>query len=145
MTNSLSNYDHHMDLLASVRLDNKKILFDALHRTGITKVMVEFDGCGDSGQIEAITAFAGDDAVVLPDITIEIAEASWRSPEITRSRLSIAEAIEHVAYNYLEERHDGWEINDGSFGEFDFDVTSRNIALTFNARYTDVHTSEHSF
>ena len=104
MTNSLSNYDHHMDLLASVRPGNKKTLFDALHGAGITKVMVEFDGCGDSGQIEAITAFAGDDTVVLPDITIEIAEASWRSPEITRSRLSIAEAIEHVAYKHTLSR-----------------------------------------
>jgi hypothetical protein len=145
MTNSLGNYDHHMDLLASVRPGNKKALCDALQDAGITKVIVEFDGCGDSGQIEAITAFAGDDTVALPAITIEIAEASWGSPEITRSRLSTREAIEHVAYNYLEEQHGGWEIDGGAFGEFTFDVTSRNIVLTFNARYTDVQTSEYSF
>jgi len=134
-----------MDLLASVRPGNKKALFDALQGAGITKLIVEFDGCSDSGQVEAITAFAGDDTVVLPDITIEIAEADWGSPEITRSRLSIAEAIEHVGYNYLDERHDGWELDGGSYGHFVFNVAVRTITLTLNARYVDVHTSEHSF
>ena len=145
MTNSLGNYDHHMELLASVRPANKKALFDALQAAGIAKVIVEFDGCGDSGQIEAITAFAGEDTVALPAITIEIAEASWGSPEITRSRLPFGEAIEHVAYTYLEEQHDGWELDDGAFGEFTFDVASRKVTLEFNARITNIHHSHVEF
>jgi hypothetical protein len=143
MTNSLGPYDHH--LLASVRPGNKEALFDALHGAGITKVIVEFDGCGDSGQIAAITAFAGDDTIALPATTIEIAVVSWRSPDITRQHLSITEAIEHVVYNYLEEGHYRWENDDGAYGEFTFDVASRKVTLEFNTRYVEVHSEEYEF
>ena len=37
-----------------VLLANKTSLFDALAAAGITTVIVNFDGCGDSGQIEMI-------------------------------------------------------------------------------------------
>ena len=63
---------------------NKTALFDALAAAGITTVIVNFDGCGDSGQIEMIEAKAGDDVVPLPTVEIEIASAVWGSATIDR-------------------------------------------------------------
>ena len=48
-------------IASEVLLANKTALFDALAAAGITTVIVNFDGCGDSGQIEMIEARAGDD------------------------------------------------------------------------------------
>ena len=43
----------------SIRPENKAVLFESLAQVGITTVLVEFDGYGDSGQIEDISAHAG--------------------------------------------------------------------------------------
>ena len=52
----------------------------------------------------------------------------------------LRELTESLCYGYLEFRHGGWEINDGSFGEFTLTVAERAIELDFNARFTS---SEH--
>ncbi|OYV58630.1 MAG: hypothetical protein B7Z71_09765, partial [Acidocella sp. 21-58-7] len=64
--------------------DNKKALFGILAEHSITAVIVNFDGYGDSGQIEDITAHGGDGAVELPDERIEIFRPGWDSPDIER-------------------------------------------------------------
>jgi hypothetical protein len=53
--------------------------------------------------------------------------------------------IEHLCYELLEHKYDGWEINEGAYGEFVFDAADREIALTFNYRISDVETSSHTF
>ncbi len=40
---------------------------------------------------------------------------------------------------------EGWENNDGAYGEFTLNVEQRTITLEFNGRYSDVHTSHHSY
>jgi len=132
-------------LEASLREGNKAVLFDALQKAGISVVHVEFDGCGDDGQIEGVTAMNGSLAVELPEDHIELAQADWGNPEPVRKSFRIREAIEELVYGFLALEHGGWEIDGGSYGEFTFDVAARIIILTFNARYTDVHTSEYWF
>ena len=122
---------------------NKTALFDALAAAGITTVIVNFDGCGDSGQIEMIEAKAGDDVIPLPTVQIEIASAVWGSATIDRQTQPVRRAIETLVYDVLNETHGGWEINDGACGEFTFDVTERTITLDYNERYMDY--SQHVF
>jgi len=43
---------------AEVAPANKAALFEALAGAGIHTVVVTFDGCGDSGQIEDLNAFS---------------------------------------------------------------------------------------
>src|SRR6202161_2098012 len=71
-------------IASEVLLANKTALFDALAAAGITTVVVTFDGCGDSGQIEMIEARAGDDVIPLPTVQIEIASAFLGSAMIPR-------------------------------------------------------------
>ena len=59
--------------------------------------------------------------------------------------LSIRDAVEQIAYEFLEETHFGWENNDGAFGEFTFDVAARAITLDYNERITDTDYSQHVF
>jgi hypothetical protein len=124
---------------------NKTILFNALAAAGITHVFVHFDGYGDSGQIEDIEAKAGDEIVELPDERIEIVDPIWGSAEIERQTHTIEEAIEHMAYAFLRQTHDGWENNDGAYGDFAFDVAERTIALDYNERFTSSENYTHEF
>jgi hypothetical protein len=124
---------------------NKTILFDCLAAAGITSVNVNFDGYGDSGQIEDIEAKAGDEPVELPDERIQIIDAIWGDGDLERQTVTIREAIEVLAYSFLRQTHEGWENNDGAFGDFTFDVAERSITLEYNERYTETNYSEHVF
>ncbi|MBA7464947.1 hypothetical protein ES707_00105 [subsurface metagenome] len=123
-----------------IRVANKIVLFDSLAAAGIETVTVLFDGYGDSGQIERIDVEPGEGTIPLPSDRIEIGRAIWESPEIERQTLTVREAIEALVYDLLRQTHSGWEINDGAYGEFIFDVAERTIKLDYNERYTS---SEH--
>lgn len=124
---------------------NKAALLNALALAGVTRVVVSFDGYGDSGQIENVEAQAGDDPVAMPAEAIEIAEAVWDQSEPTRSYLGIAEAVESLAYDVLEKTHCGWENNDGAYGDVIFDVAEEAITLDYNERYTASENYTHTF
>ena len=100
---------------------------------------------GDSGQIENIEAKAHDEVVKLPPREVVIACAMWGASEPELHSVSIAEAVERLAYDLLEETHCGWEDNDGAYGDFIFDAARRSIALDYNERYTASENYAHEF
>ena len=124
---------------------NKKVLFGILAEHGITAVIVNFDGYGDSGQIEDITAQSSDVIVELPDERIEIFRPGWDSPDVERQTHTVREAIEALSYDFLAQTHCGWENNDGAYGDFTFSVTEGCIALDYNERYTATENYSHEF
>ena len=132
-------------LCESVHPENKAALFDALAQAGITSVEVIFDGYGDSGQIEDITAKAGDKGVALPAVNVEVARADWGSPDVVRMAHPLPQAIEQLAYNFLRETHAGWENNEGAYGDFLFDVADRTITLNYNERIETSEYTQHVF
>lgn len=124
---------------------NKVTLFSALERAGVTKIVITFDGYGDSGQIEDVQAKAGDDDITMPNAMIEFATTVWGQPEPERSSVTVATAVESLTYDALERTHGGWENNDGAYGEFCFDATARCIHLEFNERFTSSELYTHDF
>ena len=132
-------------LSESLHAANKTALFDALATAGITSVLVRFDGCGDSGQIEDIDAVAGDQPRDFPPGTIPISRAYWGATEAERSDCNVRDAVETLAYALLEETHGGWENNEGAYGEFTFTVAERAITLEYNERYETSNYTQHVF
>lgn len=124
---------------------NKAALFDALAQAGITEVTVHFDGYGDSGQIEEIEARTGEKTATLPSDMIEIAMPNADGSGIHKTNDSIHDAIETLVFHFLSETHCGWENNDGAYGDFVFDVSTRTISLDYNERFTDTTNSVHEF
>ena len=130
---------------------NKPLLFRGLSAHEITSVEVEFNGCGDSGQIEDTRFYRGKAKVSNNDKTgdslvegaVVINNATWdeKKREWVRSTKTptIAELIEHICYDLLEANHGGWEINEGSYGEFVFNVGDTQIDLQFNERVESVN------
>jgi hypothetical protein len=93
------------ELCEAIRAGNKTTLFDALATAGITKVVVHFDGYGDSGQIEDIVAYAGDANASIPAGTIEMARPRWGEAEPDRDSCSLRDAIEALSYDALKDIH----------------------------------------
>jgi len=131
---------------AEVRAANKAALFDALAAAGIAVVVVTFDGSGDSGQIENVTAFSADnDPVELPGGTVDATQVAFDTQTVTTAQETPRAVIEDLAYGVLEHKHRGWEDGDGAFGEFTFTVADRTVVLSFNGRYMTSEFEEHSF
>jgi hypothetical protein len=142
----LAKHQDHARRVVEARPANKAALFDALARAGITSVVVNFDGYGDSGQVERIDVHAGEAEAKLPEDQIEFIEPVFGDPgKVQRSTHTLSDAIETLVYAFLEQTHDGWEDNDGAYGDFTFDVGKRTIALDYNQRYSESLYSCHTF
>jgi len=78
-------------------------LFDKMEEDGRVDTLVYFRGGGDSGDIDSHT----ENGYVLND------------------------AILHFLYTWLENYYGGWEINEGSQGEFVFNAKEKTLELRF--------------
>ena len=125
------------------RAQNKAIVFAALAAAGIRRVTIDYDGSGDSGQIDAVEGWdANSQKIPLPlEPKLQLATDD-RDHTIERN---LESAVEDLAWNYLESLYGGWENNDGACGTFVFDVSARTITLEHNERFTDVNTYKHEF
>jgi hypothetical protein len=99
---SIAKYQNHDRRVAEARPAKKAALFDALARAGITSVVVNFDGYGDSGQIERTDVRIGDAEAKLPEDRIEFVEPVFGDPEkVQRSTHTVTDAIETPVYAFL--------------------------------------------
>lgn len=141
----MDNYERHRQARKELNKANNTAIFDGLAVAKISRVSVEFDGEGDQGQINNLTATRDDAPVALPATTVTLQQASWDNTEPVIADVALQGAIETLCYDFLEEEHGGWENNDGAFGEFLFDVATRAVTLEFNGRFTDFVASNHTF
>ena len=125
--------------------NNKAQIFDALEAAGIAMVIVHYDGAGDSGQIEEISAYAqptepGDwpaPELPLPDATVKLVRIeryAKPNPKEIECQASLNEALEQMTYDLLEQVHGGWQNNEGAFGDFVYATADRSIRMEHNTR-----------
>lgn len=134
---------------------NAKLLFDTLQETRVATIEVTFDGCGDSGQIESITyEDYREKEVSEPKLLVKGSftgkHHEWDDKkktfvEVGGGEGKVREIVEQVCYDKLAASHGGWEINEGSYGTFLFDVLNRRIELDFNERIEEVRSSQERF
>jgi hypothetical protein len=98
-----------------------------LKEVGVETVHINYDGCGDSGQIESVTYLDGQGKSLNPFGKTSITE----------------DALMDLFYDLTQARHPGWENNDGAFGEFEWDLSADTLHQTHNDRFTDYDTTEH--
>jgi len=119
--------------------ENAQRIINRLEELGCAEeITVTFDGYGDSGAIEDVAigdAFA-DQTLDILRIERSFSEGAWTQRETTVA-MTLRDAIEHMAYDYISETGVNWYDNDGGFGELVLDMSSRTLALEVNARYTD--------
>jgi hypothetical protein len=124
---------------------NKTAVFDALASSGITQIVVLFDGYGDSGQIEDVSASNGEGHVPMPEHVIKILQITCPQSEPIASNVNIASAVEMLVYDVLAQTHVGWENCDGAYGDIVLDVLERTITLDYNERFTTTENFTHIF
>lgn len=136
------NLDNHTD-------DLKDIVFDILGKEKIENFTVSFDGSGDSGQVEDISSEVPNNVLHKEVQGVRIPNGTrysqGKAEIIWENAKTVEDVIQSICYSVLSQVCGGWEINDGSYGEFSFDVKKRRVSLDFNERITDVRSSTYSF
>jgi hypothetical protein len=139
-------YEKRRQQLAQDSAINRATVMEKLKELGVGSVTVNYDGCGDSGQIEDVTFYSASDPVrVMEESELREARVSWHSshthvwpqPPPSVRDMALTEAIEGLCYYFLEIHHGGWENNDGAEGEFEFDVAEGTLTLTHRERIMD--------
>jgi hypothetical protein len=99
--------NHEFEITDTNVIESMRELFD----NGHNKIRVDFSGGGDSGYIES-TGNTSDD-----------------------NQIDIPATIEDELYRVLENVQSGWEINEGSQGNFLIDCAATKIYLEFGLNY----------
>lgn len=137
-------------------LSNKVIVFAKLKELGIKKVMVNYEGSGDSGDFEKPYLVNEEDLIndspgrwasneayektvfATEKVTIYTVSShfDWQTEKWINdgkdNEVTLGAAIQDIAYGLLEAKHPGWEINDGADGKLIIDVETQTITLDHN-------------
>jgi hypothetical protein len=145
MSDFRQQYELYLKAVAKANELNKAIVFDSLAAACLTRITVEFDGEGDSGQINEILSYAGEAPAGLPSTSLKLHRAPQSGGDLRTAEADLRDAIETLCYDHLSQTHGGWENNDGAYGMFRFDVRNRSIRLDFNERFSDSTHHSHDF
>ncbi len=105
------------------------------------RIIVTFDGCGDSGQVENIDfQFNGELPPKHPATrsigVFDVRQGSvyrndrWE-PVIEQEELTLEDAIEIVTYDILGATIGGWEIGSGTVGTINYDIPTGVIRCDY--------------
>lgn len=94
---------------------------------GITSIHVEYEGSGDSGSIDGISYYKGEDEHNINDLDI--------SDEMH-------EKLINLCYPMLDNIED-WYNNDGGYGTVTIDLDTLHYDIANNIRYTNYETYTH--
>lgn len=119
----------------SALVNIKRRLLVALKRRKIASVVIHYDGEGDSGQVQSVSALDHRDHRVFLQAPIRLA---LHDPKNPTSYTTLQEALDDFAWTILAEFHAGFENNDGGFGTIRIDVDKRVITIEHNDRVFDV-------
>lgn len=119
----------------------------ALARHGVVRVACEFDGGGDSGQMQGISEYEG---IVEQNKleTVQVSEADWALVSHLYGRdnnRTLGAFIEGAAYTILNKSEYDWYNNDGGWGDVQLVPGEGRAFIDMNVRVTDSVNYEEDF
>ena len=128
----------------------KDTLLQKMVEFNINQISAEFDGCGDDGQFDNPDAEGDGDIDSFLECPVKTYSGCVQYSKdkqefiVKESDSTIKELVLDAFFYILENRYDGWEINDGSYGTVYFNVDGTG-KIEYNQRITDVEYSEDEF
>jgi hypothetical protein len=134
--------------------EHRGVFLTTLRTLGVAKLIVNFSGGGDSGDIESVDAYNADMKTEIPLTTqipwssdgnyFNMNKGTWEKR--TKEEVMTLEKIaKELTFKALEDQGLDWYNNDGGQGtlEIDFSTSPPTIQLDVGINYTSVE--EHSF
>ena len=106
---------------AEQRVETRATLLSELRTLGVTNIEVQYEGYGDSGNVE--------DVVVTPDTIILTEDLRRRA--------------EDFGWDFAYALCPGFENNEGGYGELTWSLETDKIDVSHSNRYIETNTTEH--
>ena len=106
---------------AEQRVETRAALLFELRALGVTNIEVQYEGYGDSGNVE--------DVVVSPD-TITLTD-------------DLRRRVEDFGWDFAYALSPGFENNEGGYGELTWSLEADKIDVSHSNRYIETNTTEH--
>jgi hypothetical protein len=129
---------------------NKEIdsLFAQLRLHNVTKIVMNFEGAGDSGSIDDVILLnASGGNVTIPTTTILWTSEDYHDAGKPKDT-TLRKALEDLGYQMLDKTGVDWYNNDGGYGDIAIDISdidNINVLFDMNQRYTEVENSQFIF
>ena len=94
---------------------------------GVTKIIVSYEGSGDSGSIDGINYYKGEDSFSYSDLDISH---------------DMDDKLQNLCYPMLDNIED-WYNNDGGYGTITIDLDKLHYDIANHIRYTNYEKYEH--
>ena len=134
-----------------------------LEAANVRKVVLKYEGSGDSGGFEDLELMVGEDEPRVHSIpwgrdqvhgwddlnlgTISVSRPEYnfatREHQVVTEESDLIMALVGIGEDFLASKHVGWENNDGGRGEVIFDVPATECTLEHVEYYTE--TNEYSY
>lgn len=141
MTDTLGKLQPVTDLQLpdTTELINSKAAFlEALKTLGVVSVQAEYNGSGDEGQIDTITAMTTDNTEV--DLRKHKVAASGYDRPVTLDDL-----IGDFAWNAVQHFHSGFHNGEGGFGTLTIHVETGKVEISHDDNVIETVHSENAF
>lgn len=120
---------------------NKAMLMPVLIAAGVATLELPFDGCGDSGMVEAPETGDPVDLATLLQTSVSYVRRADEGG-VKTVEMTLGAALEDLTYEALSTFHPGWEINEGSSGRLVIDTDADEISLQCSLRMSEYHETE---
>ena len=126
----------------------KAQVIDKLRDAGVKKVVIHYDGSGDSGQVDRIDYFdehaeftpsKDRHKVISDEKSYDAKTKGWVTKQVERME-DFDTMCDNLATDALSELGVDWYNNEGGYGECTLDVTTGNIEIAHEHR---VYSSNH--
>ena len=140
MTNVYDDYRRREQQRQAELVKIKATLLTQLRRAKVAQAVIEYDGEGDSGQIESVLLRdAANEFMANKPLSVR-AQATLSQLDIKSETLT--GALEDYAWELLSIHHSGFQDNEGAFGTITVDVALGTVLIEHSARSIDVSTTK---
>ncbi|MFT9166454.1 MULTISPECIES: DUF6878 family protein [Acetobacteraceae] len=140
----LEQMDRYNRLKRESQTEDRTTVMAALKACGITKVVIRYDGYGDSGGVEECRVEGGQGQESL-SVPVQTKLVDWSSAETTSHTAPLREVLETLAMQYVAVEHSGWENNEGGAGNVAFDPIADTITVSHTENYISHEDFMHTY
>lgn len=132
--------------------ENKAEILEAMKAIGAARATVTYSGSGDEGQFDQPefvkadgTAINAEEAMVNLKATVGVwvsGESKWENKE-WEGEVDLNEALSDLCHDLVQDRHGGWENNEGGCGSLQVLVEGGKFRLEHSNYYIETEYSEY--
>ena len=126
--------------------EERETLLTQLNLLGAKYVIVDFQGGGDSGQVEEVFyRDINDQPHSIPDDMIAWTKQTYGNAEPKTERIKLNDVLEDLCYRALDETGLDWYNNEGGQGHLIIDFSESPPNIRLEVGINTMHTDDHMF